>query len=72
VARPAVTYTDIASTALGFAEEDFPYAQGLFSEAATALSGGESGEAVTLDLLGSDYSAIIPIQELLLGATASP
>jgi hypothetical protein len=56
---------------LDFAEADFPIAQGDFSDVATALSSGDYGDAVLSDLLGSDFSTLIPIQELLLGAVAS-
>jgi hypothetical protein len=53
------------------AEGDLSYVPGFFSEAATALSSGDYGDAVYLDFYGLDYSTLIPLQELLLGALAS-
>jgi hypothetical protein len=67
------SFTPVTSYAEGvtFAEEDFSYGQGLISDAATAFSSGDYGQAVTLDLVGADYSTIIALQDYLLGAAAS-
>jgi hypothetical protein len=41
------------------------------ASAPTDFAAGEYGEAALLDLFGSDYVAIVPLEELILGAAAS-
>lgn len=53
------------------AESYFRAGQESFSEVPTALSSGDYGGAVFADLIGSEYSTIIPVELLLLGVAAS-
>jgi hypothetical protein len=56
---------------LAQAESDFSQGEGFLSQAATDLSSGDYGDAVSADLNGLDLVAIAPLDDLLLGSLAS-
>jgi hypothetical protein len=61
---PAPTdFSDALSNAQGLLVEGQDY----FSDAATALSGGDYGDAAYFDSLGSIFTFDLPAQELLIG-----
>jgi hypothetical protein len=45
--------------------------EGLLSNAAIALSAGDYGAGTYEELVGSAYSSVLPVEELLLGALAA-
>jgi hypothetical protein len=59
------------SAAVQEVELSFTTAEGYFSDASTALSSGEYGEAAYLSALGFDDAFVVPFQELLLGTAVS-
>lgn len=59
------------NTALENAWIEFTSGLGFFSDAVPDFSAGDYGDAVYLDLFGVDYIAVVPFEELLLGAAAS-
>jgi hypothetical protein len=67
------SFTPVTSFAEGltFFQEDVATGQDYFSDAATAFSSGDYGQAVAYDLIGADYSTIVALQEVLLGSVAS-
>lgn len=59
------------SQGLTLAESFVSTGEGYFTTAATDFAAGEYGEAALLDLFGSDYVSIVPLEELIIGAAAS-
>jgi hypothetical protein len=59
------------SDAVTAAESIFTEGAGFSTDASTALSAGEYGTAAYYDLIGLDYSTVVPLEELLLGAAVS-
>ena len=53
------------------AQEFFLGGQTSFTDAATALSGGDYGLAAYYELVGLNVTSIVPLEELLLGASAA-
>jgi hypothetical protein len=65
-----LTEPDFA-TALGDAQYFFGQGESFFSTAASLLSSGDYGGAAFYDGLGLDYTAVIPLEALILGGAAS-
>jgi hypothetical protein len=59
------------SDAVTAAESIFTEGEGYSADASSALSLGEYGTAAYYDLIGLDYSTVVPLEELLLGAAVS-
>jgi hypothetical protein len=59
------------SNALTFLGDDITAGETYFTDAATALSGGEYGPALFDDLVGADLFTVAPLEELILGAAVS-
>jgi hypothetical protein len=59
------------SDGLSLAKEDFASGEGAFSTAAADLAAGDYGQAVSYELVGSYFTSIIPLEDVLLGAAAS-
>lgn len=53
------------------AQDFFTGGQTSFTEAATALSGGEYGLAAYDELIGLNVTSIVPLEELVLGSLAA-
>ncbi len=64
------TEPDFAN-ALADAQYFFAQGEGFFSTAESYLSSGDYGGAVFYDGLGLDYTAVIPLEALILGGVAS-
>jgi hypothetical protein len=62
--------TDFAD-GLSNAESDFSFGTNYLSEIPTFLSEGAYGNALEVDLFGTDLISIAPLEELLLGSFAS-
>jgi hypothetical protein len=59
------------ATALTDAQYEFNYGQGYYATAASDLASGDYSGAASYDGYGLDYSAILPLEALILGAAAS-
>jgi hypothetical protein len=62
--------TDLTDAAT-IAQNDFGFGVGDFTDAANALSGGDYVDAASSASFGINDAFILPLEELLLGATAS-
>jgi hypothetical protein len=59
------------ATALSDAQFDFTEGQSFYSTAASDLVSGDYSDAAAYDAYGLDYSAILPLEALIMGGAAS-